>query len=520
LHLQSSIFNGYATASKIVVMRLRYWQVLLIQAALVIGLLLGLRSKLMPLGIPGEWEWMRLPAWATTAWEWLLLGGVAVIGYSTLAAWGLNALGARASGRNEIVWLGSLLVSAIAMQVIVPMAAPPGYDLSKWASVNYLPSSTGYFKIAREEAAGDPWSFLSEYPRWIRNQDSLHIGTHPPGLIATQCLLLQTMKANPDLVKVVLGGMPSAVEAGFRVFGADDTRPLLPPERAALFATALLTLLACAGTVVPLYLLTRAALPAPAAWFAAALWPLTPAANLFQPLADTAYPFMSTSALALAAWSVRSQRESSQPRVGALLLALASGSTMAFGMFFTMAFLPVGLMVGLAIVLTVAMGWRMRGVLILAVGIGFLALVLSGFAAVGANPFVIGIWNLHHHARFYDEYPRTYYLWLLANPLETVVAMGLPSAIWCLIGLLSPRKVPVYFWAALLVLALVDITGRNMGEVARLWMLFMPPLLAIAGLACERLARGRAPFALGGSIALLGLQTLSLQTMIQVVYPV
>jgi hypothetical protein len=59
-----------------------------------------------------------------------------------------------------------------------------------------------------------------------------------------------------------------------------------------------------------------------------------------------------------------------------------------------------------------------------------------------------------------------------------------------------------------------------MGEVARLWMLFMPPLLIAAGSAYERLAPGAAPLALGGSIALVGLQTLGLQTMIQVVYPV
>ncbi len=501
-------------------MRLRLWLIPLIQAVLVIGLLLGLRSGLMPLGIPGEWQWMRLPAWATPVWEWLLLAAGAVIAYAAFAAWGLRVLGAGASRWTEPVWLGGLFVMAIAIQVIVPTGAPSGYDLTKWASVNYLASSTGYFKIAREQAGSDPWKFLSEYPRWIRSQDSLHIGTHPPGLIATQCFLLQTMKANPGLVKVLLDGMPTSVEAGFRVFGADDPRPLLPAERAALYATALLTLLACAGTVLPLYLLVRSVLPARAAWVAAALWPLAPAANLFQPVADTAYPFLSTLALALTAWSARLQGGSSRPRFGALLLAAASGSVMAFGIFYTMAFLPVGLMVGIMVGSTFAIGWRMRGLLILATGVGFLGLVLCGCAAAGVNPFVIGMWNLHHHARFYDEYPRTYHLWLLANPVELAVAIGLPSAVCCLLGLSSPRKVPVSFWAALLVLALVDLTGRNMGEVARLWMLFMPPLLAAAASAYERLAPGRAALGLGGSILLLGLQTLGLQTMIQVVYPV
>ena len=54
---------------------------------------------------------------------------------------------------------------------------------------------------------------------------------------------------------------------------------------------------------MPLYLLARAAMPAPSAWAAAALWPLAPAANLFQPVADTTYPLLSTMAWALAAWA-------------------------------------------------------------------------------------------------------------------------------------------------------------------------------------------------------------------------
>jgi len=509
-----------ATLSKIVVMRLKFWQILLIQAALVIGLLLGLRSGFVPLGVPGEWQWMRLPAWASPAWEWLLLASLAVVAYAAFAAWGLHVLARGASHRTEPFWLAALVIMAIAIQVIVPTGAPSGYDLTKWASVNYLHSSTGYFKVAREQAAGDPWKFLAEYPRWIETQDSLHIGTHPPGLIVTQCVLLQTMKANASLVKVLLDWMPISVEAGFRVFGADDPRPLLPADRAALYATALVTLVVCAGTVLPLYLLARCALPAPAAWFVAVLWPLAPAANLFQPVADTTYPFFSTAALALTAWSARLQYGSSRPRLAALLLALVSGSVMAFGMVFTMAFLPVGLIVGLTIVFANALHWRMRGVLILATGAGFLALALGACAAVGVNPWVIGMWNLHHHARFYDEYPRTYHLWLMANPVELAVALGLPSAVLCLLGMFSPRKVPMAFWATLGVLAIVNLTGRNLGEVARLWMLFMPPVLAAAGSAYERLAPGKAAWALGGAIALLGLQTLGLQTMIQVVYPV
>ena len=102
--------------------------------------------------------------------------------------------------------------------------------------------------------------------------------------------------------------MPPSVQVGFRQLELMHQRPIRRSERAALYATALLTLFACAGTVVPLYLLARAAMPAPPAWAAAALWPLAPAANLFQPDADTTYPLLSTMAWALAAWAARGQR--------------------------------------------------------------------------------------------------------------------------------------------------------------------------------------------------------------------
>ena len=68
------------------------------------------------------------------------------------------------------------------------------------------------------------------------------------------------------------------------------------------------------------------------------------------------------------------------------------------------------------------------------------------------------------------------------------------------------------------VLLLLNLIGRNMGEVARLWMLFLPPLLPAAGAGFARLEAG--PRVLGLSAGLVGIQTLALQAMIQVVYPV
>ena len=238
--------------------------ILLLEALLVVIVAAAVASRWVPVGVPGEWEWNRLADWATLPWDGL---AIAVAGVAVYAGFvGARVASAFAPSRSrmfEAACVTGLYFASVCIQVIVPMGAPAGYDLTKWASVNYLPGSTGYFQIARQKAAADPWKFLADYPEWIRNQDVFHIGTHPPGLIAAQCLFLRVMEQNPGLTRRASRSHASLGRSGLSRFRhIRSPNRLTRAERATLYATALLTLLACAGTVVPLYLLARAALPA------------------------------------------------------------------------------------------------------------------------------------------------------------------------------------------------------------------------------------------------------------------
>jgi hypothetical protein len=477
------------------------------QAALVVALAFALRSGTLPLGVRGEWEWLRL-ARGPAPLD-ILFATLAVLAYAGFAAIGLRFLQARATPGREGLAVAGLLGAALAVQGIVPAGAPEGYGLAKWSLVLHAPSSTGYYTVARREIH-DPARFLADYPDWIRRQDALHVGTHPPGLFLAEHALLQSFAARPAPARWVVDHLPGSVEAGFRAI--NDYDPLPMADRAALGLTGALTLLACAATVVPLYALARASLPATAAWSAAVLWPLVPAAILFQPVADTAFPLPATLALALAAHAGRagSSRGSA--------LAAAAGVVLALGMAFTLAFLPVGLVVGLVLVSTPGVGSRRRGGLLLATGAGFLAPTLVFWLASGANPFVIWWQNQRNHARFYEEYHRTYRAWVLVNPVELALALGIPATLWAIAGLTSPRSAPRVAWATLAVLVLLTLSGRNLSEVARLWLPFMPALLTASGHGLVRLGSG--PVALGAAVALQGAETLVLQAMIQVVYPI
>jgi hypothetical protein len=478
----------------------------IVPAALVAALAPWLMSRGYPLGVRGEWEWLRLPH--GPAGIDVALAATAVLAYAAAAALGFRFLSTGRGGvAREATALAGLLPAAVLIQAILPTGAPREYGLARWPIVTYLPASTGYYTIARHQI-GDPGSFLRDYPEWIRRQDSLHVGTHPPGLFLVEHALIRTLAARPKLARAVNDHLPESIRAGF----AAIAEPLPPADRAALGLSGVLTMLACAATVVPLYVLARASLPPPAAWAAAVVWPLVPAAILFQPVPDIAYPLLSTTAFALAAHAGRA----SLP--WGLALAAASGVVLAVGMAFTLAFLAAGLVVGLVLATAPGTSVRRGLALVAATGAGFLVPTLASWQMTGASPFAIWWWNQQNHARFYREYHRTYRLWVLINPVELAMALGIPAAFWAVVGLAHVRSAPRVAWATLALLTLLTLSGRSLSEVARLWLPFLPPLLAAAGHGLARLGAG--PATLAATVATLGAETLLLEGTIQVVYPI
>ena len=202
----------------------------------------------MPLGIRGEWEWMRLAEGVRPPWDWFALAaaGVAVYAGARRRSAGDRCM-RRSSRWAEARWLAVLFAASIGVQVAVPLGAPDEHDLTKWAYVNYLQRSTGYFKIARQTAAHDPW----RVPRAVSGLDPR------PGLVAHRHASAWLDRrpvhpaahdgAKPGSCRFLSEHMPPSVQVGFRQLEGMDRRPILRSERAALYATALLTLLACAG---------------------------------------------------------------------------------------------------------------------------------------------------------------------------------------------------------------------------------------------------------------------------------
>lgn len=488
------------------------WILALVQMTVLAGFLAGVAGRWFPLGVPGEWEWLRLPATARVDPIALGTAGAAIIGLAALAGLGARSLSRPATPRREAGWVAGLAVAAVVAQAVVQEGAPEGYGLAKWIIALRNEGSSGYQSVARAAMPAGLGPFLRDYPAWIARQDSLHIGTHPPGLFVAARGMVVLARTHPELARWVVDHAPGSVAAMIRATRAAD--PLARDEAAALVLTGALTLLGSALTVVPLYLAVRAGAPAGTAWAASTLWPLVPAALLFQPTADTAFPLLAAAALAAAAWAVVTTRPGWAAR-----LAIAAGLILAVGMELTLVYLAVGVVV--ALVLIGSAGTRTLSArlgLVGWTGLGFAAATLGWWGITGANPAAIWWVNQAHHAQFYRDYPRSRWRWTGANLGETAAAIGLGSSVLAVWGGLRPRLVPAAGWASVAVLVLLTLTGRSLSEVARLWLPLFPPLLALAALGWARL--GARPMSLSLTVALSGVQALVLQTLIQVVYPI
>ena len=444
----------------------------------------------IPLGIPGEWEWKRIPVedgqMVAAGLGWVMAGSVAAV-YCALAWLGVKRL--EVCSRTETaVWLGSLVLAGFFWLGVVQESPPAAkYRLTKTPWVLYDWGASGYFHEARYKMH-DVKSFLATYEAKMAEGDYYHVGTHPPGLFLLHRGLIRLCEQFPPLTHVLLQLQPRSVEDGFEVLDSTPRLhppPLLKSDRAAIWLAAIVTQLVGVATLIPLYLLLRRDYSPQISWMAVTFWPLVPALAIFLPKSDALYPFLGTAFLYV--WLTGWRRRSA-------LLCLFSGLLFWLGMFFSLAVLPYALLAALMTVwearLSVAaerphdwfratcvcVAWSTAGLLV------------AGFAlwvAFDINLANVWAWNGRNHAAFYDHHPRTYWKWLGVNALELALAVGLPVlglAASSFVRTLQPTRGWQQrhlgpFWGCAIVWGLLWLSGKNMGEAARLWLVIQPWLI-------------------------------------------
>ncbi len=448
-------------------------------------------SARFELGVSGEWTWERRPPAPDLGLVLLpaLLAAAACVGMVWLGSRRID----RCGRAERWSWLVALAAATWAWLWCAPECAPPGHQLNRIPRVLYYPGSSGYFTVARGQT-GSVSDFLKSYAdRMALQEDWLHLGTHPPGLVVAYRGLIELCRAAPAVTDLLIFTQPRAVCEAFDLIAANargSATPLMREDRAVLWLAAMLVQGGAALTVLPLYALLRLWYRPLACWLAAAFWPAVPAMAVFLPKSDALYPFLGT--LFLWLWLAGWRKKSA-------LLSCAAGVVLFAGMNLTLALLPVVFLAGC---LTVWEGWlaaphdRIAGAEprlwhgLVFCSAGFGVPCTAAWLAWRLNLPEVWFWNYQNHALFYRHFVRTYWKWLAVNPLELIVAAGAPLSLIALASTAGVWRAPRSRHAGVLYSVgatwiCLWLSGKNMGEASRLWLVLMPSLILVAGAAFD-----------------------------------
>jgi hypothetical protein len=199
------------------------------------------------------------------------------------------------------------------------------------------------------------------------------------------------------------------------------------------------------------------------------------------------------------------------------LFALLAGCVFFLGLFFSLGMIVALVMVfacmGVEFLLRKLAGTAVnaRSILKYSGGCvaGFSALAILFYVVLHYNTITCVTAVYSNHAHFYDYFPRTYSKWVFMNLVDFVIFLGLPlAALFVFSSAMQCRRllkrdwgrISSCFWAFLIILILLDVSGKNLGEVGRLWLFLMPlvPLLVADGLK----EKGLSPGAVYGLLAM------------------
>ena len=460
-------------------------------------MLVGLKA--FELGVRSEWtwRWQDSPLWDRV---WLPACFFAIAA-AVLAAAHVHA--ERMRVRDEAAAVGLLVALCLALQLAMAYLGKGGGQEAVFAT--HTPWVAGYFEAARKDVGTDAAAlirFLARYPAYIRalpmQGNMIHVGQHPPGNILFYWCQLRMLAWSPGLSDAMLRAGRALTFGGADAFELADLR-MEPFERAAVWSSFFVLAFLSALTVAPVYLLARQLAGRVAGLAAAGLYITTPSMHLFSPHVDQLHLPLSATVCALWAWGLR--------RGSAWRCALA-GVGLGLCLFVSLHFVALAALCVLSAMLWSWLGegpprWRLCVRLSAWFAGGLAGVVAVQYLCLSHN--VLRVWwvCLAKHETFYDHFPRTYWKWIWANLLEFGLFAG--AATVCLWVLWTVAE--VRHWrsgrrlgagqaicaAAALILLALNFSGKNLSEVARLWMFLMPLAAAAGGAMLTKMAAGRWP---------------------------
>ena len=463
------------------------------------------------IGVRPEWVWN-----VTDSPQYESLGGPLILSGAILLCLGWVVLKCELSTRRrEAAALSGVVLLLLLLQMAVAGLGPGGSLETVFAS--YPPANAYFDRATRITTARE---YLADYQREIEEEEfRVQLSTHPPGSVLFYYPFVRASQRWPELFISLrdFARRSAPTDEAYAVPEIEGAirRLVRKPEHegAVWFAAVALRLLASL-VVVPIYLLCRLEFPPAKALTAAFLAATVPSIFLFNPHPDQFFPLVSASFVLLILVGVRGFR---------WWAAAAAAIALFLGLFCSLSFLAPAFTGFLVCAIAV---WRRpsrRHLLLVAAGlVAFAGPVLFLLIAFDYDSF--GVWQAcsAQNDEFNAHSGRTYWKWLLFNPFELAIFSGLPLFVvywrfWMkeanhrwLHGELRPgvarsaglpdeaarnsgpevevpdQRPPAGLGDLVIALGatfvLLNLSGKNLGEVGRLWMILMPMMGVAAAL--------------------------------------
>lgn len=359
--------------------------------------------------------------------------------------------------------------------------------LNRLALLTINPAAGGYFEVAYDWRDRNDW--LANYSREMK--DRQHVETHPPGaLVLSQWWLRQTKNADfwsAATDEILVMTEQTALATLAQTAGGIWKRPYAPADVAAAFWLALTLMIAGASLPAATYVMAKSALDSEAkntdkaALISALLTALLPATALFAPALDLACAALAAWAMVLALWGAKRNL---------WWLQLGAGAVLCLGILCSFSLAGIGAVILVMLPLQLAGTsdkWRrvaLHGAIFVASALAF-ALILQ---ALGVRWLEIWSSVRLNQAAEMAGVGRTYLKWVGLNPLDFALFLGLPVALTTVYTLFTIRRDNAENFAlrtlllpTLAALCLLNLAGITLAEVGRIWLPFMPPLVAATG---------------------------------------
>jgi hypothetical protein len=425
-----------------------------------------------------EWQWpLRTPVDLTRA----IVPLIALAGYVALAAWWLRAFDrATVSRKKERIFRLFLTVAAPLIQLALAFGVSRA-PLLEFFGPTVSAHNSGYFTTA--VATSDLNQLLAHYPS-IMPALPIHAQSHPPGPVIAHWLSWQAFQS--------IGPVADAVAPPLRALQCHNPG-IMALDNAQIASASLGMLLPLIGALAvwPLFAFGKRVVGSKAAALGAVLFPIMPLLAMWPAQWDQIYPLLLLSGLYFA--HIGLERKS----VWRLFVA---GVPLSIASFFSVGnFVLMGI-VGLY---GVTRWWIYRSPetslrhsvslslrLVVAFVFGCASIWIIYTLIYGVNPFDV----IATGSRLAFESTtgnRTYGAWLVGNPIDFAVFVGVPVIVALAAGLVGglrhrlkstanhSKSAEADSFNALLVAVLgtliaLILSGIVRGEVGRLWMYFGP----------------------------------------------